>query len=73
MKIFLNPLAKLGVFIQLSNEQSLTFSADFNFFADSIYFIPAYDEISFLSRRNPLSLSDFLTFGKDYLFVANNN
>lgn len=56
MKIFLNPLAKLGVFIQLSNEQSLTFSADFNFFADSIYFIPAYDEISFLSRRNPLSL-----------------
>ena len=26
MKIFLNPLAKLGVFIQLSNEQSLTFS-----------------------------------------------
>ena len=64
MKIFLNPLAKLGVFIQLSNEQSLTFS---------IYFIPAYDEISFLSRRNPLSLSDFLTFGKDYLFIANNN
>lgn len=38
MKIFLNPLAKLGVFIQLSNEQSLTFSADFNFFADSIFF-----------------------------------
>lgn len=31
MKIFLNSLAKLGVFIQLSNEQSLTFSADFNF------------------------------------------
>ncbi len=39
MDIFLNPLAKLVVFIQLSNEQSLTFSADFNFFADSIYFI----------------------------------
>lgn len=39
MNIFLNPLAKLVVFIQLSNEQSLTFSVDFIFFADSIYFI----------------------------------
>ena len=70
MKIFLNPLAKLGVFIQLSNEQSLTFSADFNFFADSIYFIPAYDEIFYGTHALPISICIPVIRSNSRLYLA---